>query len=380
MRSWLCLVFLAWVVLPLVANDTAVVGQGGRLRRLEGEHAGVRMVRERIAMEVYHAFYTVSAEFTFRNEGPACTVQMGFPETGMGDINVEPFRAASGFQKFVTWVDKTQVEAQRRSAPADTGYAAFWTKAVPFAAGQVRVVKVQYQSHPGTFAVGTRYVPYTFSGGNWKGTVAESVLDATFHIPESCLVNAPPTTRDPKNPAHFHFVWRNWQAEEDFRLVYASTWPEWLTIPDASEEQPFSGDTIMITSPGRLPDLDWIPPALVRDGVAYIGFDVLQRYLRDKRFSSRITTSWDPATNTVALQVGSRKLGYKLKSTTMTVDTGEEKTTVILPAAPFMSRPGLVATDKYFVPAVATLQALGATVAVDGKAHRMTITLPKVGE
>lgn len=69
------------------ANDRAIVGRGGTWKPLQGEHASIRMVSERVRVDVYEKYYDVQASFVFRNEGPATTVTMGFPESGGGDVD-----------------------------------------------------------------------------------------------------------------------------------------------------------------------------------------------------------------------------------------------------------------------------------------------------
>src|SRR5690349_10328781 len=113
MRVMLPLLLLC-LAMATYANDSRVIGQSGRVRMIHGEHTTVRMVRETVRMDVYPQTYTVTADFTFTNDGPPVTVTMGFPESGYGDISTETLRTHSGFQSFHTWVDGKEVPAKRQ--------------------------------------------------------------------------------------------------------------------------------------------------------------------------------------------------------------------------------------------------------------------------
>jgi hypothetical protein len=372
-------------VLAAVANDTAVTGVGGTAHRLNREHASVRMVSEHVGITVFPGVYEVTATFVFHNDGPACTVEMGFPESGVGDIDAPAMRRTTGFQGFRTWVDGAPASATRKTADVqEFTYKAFWVKSVEFAAGQTRTVKVQYRAKPGSVSLGSRFVSYRFSGGNWKGKVERSDLDIYLHLPETCMVSASASASDRKDDLnHFHYTWTQWQAETEFQFDYVSTWPEWLKIAGDTEGVfPLSGPMITLTNPGRLPALDWLPQGVVRHGTAFISIEALWRYLEvhaaRPHLDKAITQSWDPATGVGTLRVHAVTLTFKLKSAAMTVEQDGVTSTVTMPAPAFLSRPGSGGQPgQLYVPVAPVVKALGGTVAVDGKAHRLTLTLPK---
>ena len=64
------------------ANDGGI-HMGGSPGLLHG-HPTVTMTGEVIKMTVDDAKVTVDCRFVFTNNGPACTVRMGFPDQGVG--------------------------------------------------------------------------------------------------------------------------------------------------------------------------------------------------------------------------------------------------------------------------------------------------------
>ena len=119
-----------------------LAGKAGVFGAFMGNRPRSCMVRERITMDVYSGYYDVDVHFVFQNDGPKTTVQMGFPESGGGDIGSKEFRHQTGFLSFHTWVDGRPVLAAVRlpGQCADEGYETYWVKTVPFAAGQSRMV------------------------------------------------------------------------------------------------------------------------------------------------------------------------------------------------------------------------------------------------
>jgi hypothetical protein len=66
------------------ANDSNATGIGGRWRMLKGEETTVQMVREHVRIVPSGDEFQTTADFVFRNHGPATTVVMGFPEAAYG--------------------------------------------------------------------------------------------------------------------------------------------------------------------------------------------------------------------------------------------------------------------------------------------------------
>ena len=193
---------------------------------MKGEHPHVRMVSEDVYLKVYYRNYDVDARFRFYNDGPAQTVRMGFPEWAH-----DYQRDKSAFQRFRTSVDGVSVPVKRvveRGTTSD--YHAWWVKTVPFQAYQTRIVTVRFTAPVDTTPDGDNFhcVGYCFTGKAWKDKVAESRLTIDLPFSQAPLGGfARGSTGIDPQAKGFHFegrrasyVRRNWEAEEQFELVY----------------------------------------------------------------------------------------------------------------------------------------------------------------
>jgi hypothetical protein len=380
---WLVLLLLS-ALLPTLANDGAVVGEGGRVRLMDGERTDIRMVRESIAIDVFHAFYVVNVDFTFSNDGPDTRVLMGFPERGAGDILPEQYRERVGFQEFSTWVDTVKVTAERRpsSDARDSGYQAYWVKQVSFAKGQVRSIRVRYKAEAGARTNGERWVSYDFTGGTWKGLLDESILTLVLHLPGASIVL--PETTGAAAPSALKLdgsrvtaVWNDWQGDGTFNLRYATTDPNWRWIAGVSGG-PFDDRVVSMSAPGQPVVMDWLPQAMARGGVTFISFtafdEAVRLHAKTQKQSFPITTEWDAHTNTATLRAGLTALKVRVGSKELTVEHGGAVQKVALPAAPFMSLPmrGYV-SGRLYLPLAAALAALGGMVTVDVKTRELRL-------
>jgi len=361
------------------ANDTRVVGQGGRVRRVSGERTTVRMVRESVRIDIYRTYYDVDATFLFQNEGPPVTVTMGFPERGGGDIREKDYKQKSGFLRFGTWVDRQPVHARRQ--PAAIGregqYKAFWVKEVSFAQGQGRAARVRYRSKAHEVSNGERFAMYDFTGGNWRGTVEESELLIEMHTPGTCLAWADGASLK-RTGNQFLFRRKNWQAEAAVKLTYMSTLPGWLVIGRWPEGYAPPKGAVTLTQPARAASLDWAPLALIRDGTTLVQLKTLKRLLDRQAEKAghqrRAAISWEPNTKETVLQAGAHVLHFRPGLAEMLID-GRGK--VPLAAGPFVSRPAPGDPQgALYVPLRPVVEALGGTCRVERSARRVYIDLP----
>lgn len=161
------------------ANDSFVDASGGVVTPLKGG-TQVRMVREHIRVRLPDC--DVEARFVFRNDGPAKTVTIGFPEEGYND---GPLRRGqtTRFLRFASEVDGHPVrvarEAERMRDPEETRI--WWVKRVRFARGQTRVIVNRYRTRPGGMQ-GDSELLHTFeyilhTGAPWKGTIGDSTVE-----------------------------------------------------------------------------------------------------------------------------------------------------------------------------------------------------------
>lgn len=385
-----------WTILALCAsvataraNDSGIEGAGGRLRVLRGEHRSLRMVSERVRMTVYARQYDVRANFVFRNQGAATTVTMGFPESGYGDFSRANLRKTA-FQSFKTRVDGQLVPARRQEVRQDEAFESFktyWIKTVRFGAHQTRRVEVSYRAPLGnSVARGIEHFAlYEFTGGNWRGKVDESRLDINFRVPGTHVVTASLGAQNltlPRKGTTFSRVWRNWQAQADFYFAFTSTLPNWMAdsgSPFGSEKVPQQTITVLGKATTQV---EYAPPAVLRDGVTFIALTDLQRILASRAEregkglgEQEVKLSYDAKSRTSRLTVGPHSFAWQRGSRTMnesfkgTVRGGQK-----LDEPPFVA--GLTGRDQLYVPLVTVASTLGATVEIDVTRHRFTMQVP----
>ena len=381
------------------ANDSAISGVSGtpgnlKAVQLTGEHKSVRMVREEIVMTIGRNDYVTDAHFVFRNDGPATTVRMGFPESSGGDSNFEELKTKTPFREFETWVDGRKVVAWRmiaESNPDDFEFEAFWVKSVPFKRGQTRNVRVRYRSPLGT-STADSFVAYSFTGGNWKGKVDESVLLLKFQIPGTYLLlpvddRLGNYTRTNKRNA-IEFRWRNWQAQADFSFRYLRTLPGTLmrawTVEELGQDSSTypQVETKVIRGSGKFDpwqaDVAWPPSVLLRDGRAYIQF----RHLADA-----LIADWEELNRGrkivygPGVQVQGKRASaptYRVPNGRIVVEEGSRTAqvaarSIALPAAPFR------AGGVLYVPLAPLMEAMGGKALVNTKTHRFFLDFGAVG-
>jgi hypothetical protein len=380
------------------ANDSAIQGSGGtptvigstgKVQVLKGEHPAIRMVRETVAMTIGARDYNVVANFVFHNDGAARTVVMGFPEGAGGDVNTEELKKRTSFKSFATWVDGRRIAARRVAADADIdNFEAYWIKSVRFARHQTRRVRVSYRAPLGETTDGD-YVFYEFTGGNWKGTVDDSLLSIKFTVPGTyqlfpfenelgkfTRVN----TRDGMN-----LRWRNWQAQTGFVLRYLRSLPGGLEQAAQIEElnnswEPHDGlQTLTVRTVKKFDPwqaaANWPPSAVLRDGRAYIQFRRLSDAMREaweiKNRGKKISYGVGLHVNgdlAIAPYYGKARQVIAVEAGKKTAEIGGRK--IALPVAPFR------AGGVLYVPLAAMANALGGTARVNSKTHRYWLNIP----
>ncbi|MFI5386506.1 MAG: hypothetical protein ACHQ50_10350 [Fimbriimonadales bacterium] len=170
---------LAWMLVlvtsPVWADDAAwtYVGGAGTF----AHNTQIRMVSERVDIRLQDKRSHFRAVFVFRNEGPATTVTMAFPEEAHGDRD----RNKGVIHEFFSSVDGKGVKVRRFRYPYDSmagsEYRAVWLKKVPFARRQTRRVLVDYYADNGDIGdfVSNKYILET--GATWKGKIRDCVIN-----------------------------------------------------------------------------------------------------------------------------------------------------------------------------------------------------------
>ncbi|MHB0938786.1 MAG: hypothetical protein ACYDCO_18770 [Armatimonadota bacterium] len=378
MRCWVLLLCVLGLILRTPANDADVRGEGGRIRRLSGEHSSIRMVREYVRMDVYQYTHRVCAEFHFRNEGPATRVKMGFPEWG-SLTQGRNYRNRSMFYSFKSWVDGQQV-AVRRTPGTSRGkgtyeFQAFWVKTVSFARNQARTVRVEYTAENPPVSEAS-LVLYDFTGGNWKDTVGTTDLVVHMHTPGTYLVSPHlPMTQSDNRLA---YRWVNWEAENHFQLIIYPEHPEAYQFDYWG-----SGTGYLIKNPGKQQPVIVPPPVMMRQGRLYILLSEFITYADHSKIATNrmggttvaVDILWDDKARSATLRIGDHTYAFTRGESVMTVDDTRR---VILPGKPFRKDFPMLGEGDFYVPLRPLVEACGGTWIIDQRNHRLTIHIPGI--
>ena len=380
---------MAVVVLVLSASchadDGAIEGDAdsGPLVWSEGENQSIRMASEYVRLDVYPDRCAVDARFVFRNKGPATTVTMGFPECGSGKVKAGP---ESLYHRFASWVDSERAVTRRvwvNSKDPRDGY--YWVKKVSFEKDETHIVRVSYTSDIATDGTGTSLCTYPFTGGNWYGTVGYCVLIAYLHLPGTSRVAGDAYDSESgisldkdvsQDGSSLKFVKRDWQAEGGFTVSFVPTVKGWLDLdPGTGTEPPITGDVVFgLDEPGVANKIVWIPPALVRNKVAYVQLHGVADSIRYwTRRPDACDIKYGAAAESATLHVQDKEFRFRAGQNVVLVD-GKE---IALPGPAFvLPRGGEMKGNVLYVPAQPLLDALGWTISVD-QAHRIAHLMPK---
>lgn len=193
LRIMLILASLALIAGKSEANDGGIAFGGSP--KLLKSHPSVSMKSETIRMHVGQDVVTVDCRFVFRNNGPATTVRMGFPDEAageqareVGDVDEQgreiwkttPPR--SNFKSFKSYVDGKPVKTTliRANQPSH-----FWhAKVVRFPARSTRIVRDVYTVDVGGQITADSYIHQAsyilHTGASWNGPIGYSEVIVTF--------------------------------------------------------------------------------------------------------------------------------------------------------------------------------------------------------
>lgn len=189
------LILLLLSAVHALAND-GWVGYSGA-PRIEGKHPTVRMVDEVIHIKIGRTHMTADCRFTFKNEGNATSVRIGFPDHD-SDNYLDPKKGIQSiYNSFKSYVDGKPIRTKLIDASEDFGWQ---VKSVQFGKGQVRRVRNVYvlelnnlslggkwSSNQSPRGQGARYIVST--GRSWKGNIGSTKVIVDFE--KSSLVKSP---------------------------------------------------------------------------------------------------------------------------------------------------------------------------------------------
>jgi len=203
--------------------DDADISFGGSPRMLSGKTTVV-MQSEVVTMTVGADDVDVDCRFVFRNDGPACTVRMGFPDSGRGgsdpsEIESETGRKSNGtFRSFTSYVDGKRVSTTIDRDGESKGN--LWhVKVVHFNRGQTVNVRDVYRTivssqvnvspgyQGGNFS--TFYVLRT--GASWAGKIGRAEVVVHMKRPGARAVRLA-SYAAAGNPDPYKIAWSKFPA------------------------------------------------------------------------------------------------------------------------------------------------------------------------
>ena len=285
------------------------------------------MVSEKVDVQLALSSPKVRCEFVFKNEGPATTVKMGFPE-GYGGVDMD-WRDKTAFGSFRSWVDGKA--AKTKFVPGDPqghgDYQAWHVKDVHFGAGQTRTVVNEYESGFGYDSMGGISFAYVLrTGASWKGKIGQARITVDVSgVPSHYSISLSPQGYHKEGDV-VTWVLRDFEPNEDIGVYMM---PKRLTL---------NGDIYI----GM-----WSTYRIV-DGAAIAKL----RFLQEAGGS----LEYDSKHRACTVNYGSRALKLTADSRTAVLN-GSEKTT--LPLAPTLK------AGRLIVPIAAVVRALGGSATFD---------------
>lgn len=225
MRRWTGgLIILLLLALPgVAAADDASLGRMGEAVQ-PVHNTQVRMIEEEVNIRVYRYKCEVTATFLFRNDGPATTVLVGFPE---GGVDSEWAGGDSLLHDFATELDGKPVTVKREPGlrpdkdPRSYDYPSWLTWEVGFLAGETRRIKNTYwvkNTHNSSGWMETGYVMTT--GSLWNGPIGRAkVTMELMDIRPSQLIGVFPGDYEFQGNK-LVWDWEGIEPTQDMRLVF----------------------------------------------------------------------------------------------------------------------------------------------------------------
>jgi hypothetical protein len=334
----------------------------------------------------------------FKNETPRrVSVVMGFPESSYGDVDTKAAHLKTRFLRFATFVDgvRTPAKRTRQTTPSEGSYDAYWQKTVVFAPNQRRRVRVETRApYGGSVNWGmNRALEYHFTGGNWRGNVAQSDLEVRVSQPGLWTAimtddkGALPFTLTAKpRLAVLKHSWRNWEAEKHVTVGLERVVPFWLVDADQVKGNDFTAQSFrnaktfriggQAGNSNQLSGSGAPPQGFVKNGVAYISAFHFEQKLRDlndarpKNARLTISSRWSSNENSWRLFAGPHGISVRAGSPKLTSNLGEALRTLQI-APPLKLGSGQSAT--LYLPLQDVAKSLGLLASSDVKARTYTI-------
>lgn len=230
---------------PAAADDASLGRQGETVYPINDDQ--IRMVAEAADLRVRSRRTEVEVTFTFRNEGPARDLLMGFP---VGSPYGNEGRGDPELHEFGAWVDNKPLAVRREkgvtamaAAVDEAGrpleYPEWLTFSIPFGEGETRTVRNRYWASNYYNSIGQISTGYILRTGQvWKGPIGSAVVSVHLEgvTPDQILSARPASFRWEGE----RMVWRLSEFEPDEDVVI-----RWETRPDGFPENPGLFDDLL---------------------------------------------------------------------------------------------------------------------------------------
>ncbi|MBN1291633.1 MAG: YARHG domain-containing protein [Candidatus Latescibacteria bacterium] len=247
--------FFAASIITVHADEALLEESSGFLAPVEGDSTDIRMVSERVIIELGRTSYTVDASFEFMNDGDTVTVPVGFPDFGYGYTNA--FKGVRTNDTFKTWVngeactfkntpgmmnirifgnperdiiltdpdslDTAHANLQKGLNPIETNSSSamfvkelrWLVKEVTFPSGKTTSTRVRYTAVYGNFG----HLEYLYgTGRTWKGTIGKAVF-VVKSSPEVWMQSVPQFARGGFTSTRSYIKQRAGEFEHEYILT-----------------------------------------------------------------------------------------------------------------------------------------------------------------
>lgn len=205
--------------------DTGWISDGGSVHLL-GENGSVSMESEVVNIRVSKNLVEADCLFKFVNNGPACTVRMGFPDQCSDERDSDDGSPKGAFLSYKSFIDGKEVKTETLKGGWDNGAYTVWhANDVSFDANGRREIRNTYTVCPGFAAVSekgyaAKCVAYTLhTASSWRGKIHDGVVSFNF---DGDVIPLPVELVEEKNSADDKSARYDWQRAKPGTLVFTS--------------------------------------------------------------------------------------------------------------------------------------------------------------
>jgi hypothetical protein len=168
-----CLLLPLVVAVPALGNDAGLEMPSGGPWRPMKQHPSIRLEKETVSIRLLAKEASIKVVASYLNDGPTCSIRMGFPERAFGWSDPGQFG-----RSFRSWVDDEPAKVAPSAWSEEEGVAGlrvrWWMKKVSFAKKQRRTVRVEYRFQYGN-AQTIEYLLHT--GASWRGPIGALLVE-----------------------------------------------------------------------------------------------------------------------------------------------------------------------------------------------------------